>query len=125
MSPKSLGLFLFLSSPLYAQSLDVPPRPLIGREWGSVCPLDRRLAARRPRGEDPCRKLKAGNVPPFLRKLVPVSVSAGNVKATYFVAPDYLAIGSDDDYFLTPLTPLDGPGDRGSARLRAADDQNG
>jgi hypothetical protein len=29
-----------------------------------------------------------------------------NVKATFFVAPDYLALGSDDDFFLTPLTPL-------------------
>jgi hypothetical protein len=51
-------------------------------------------------------EVKAGNVPSFLRKLVPVAVSAGKVKASYFVAPDYLAIGSDDDFFLTPLTPL-------------------
>ena len=51
-------------------------------------------------------EVKAGNVPSFLRKLVPVTVSAGTVKASYWVAPDYLAIGSDDDFFLTPLTPL-------------------
>src|SRR5690606_12832451 len=26
--------------------------------------------------------------------------------ATYHVTPDYLAVGSDTDYFLTPMTPL-------------------
>ncbi len=49
--------------------------------------------------------MKAGNVPPFLRALVPVTVAIGATKATYFVTPDYFAIGSDDDFFLTPLTP--------------------
>lgn len=49
-----------------------------------------------------------GNVPDFQRQLVPVSVT--NVirgvthRATIFVAPDYLAVGSDVDYFLAPLT---------------------
>ena len=50
-------------------------------------------------------EVTAGNVPPFLRKLVRASVSVGLLKASYFVAPDYLAVGSDDDYFLAPLTP--------------------
>jgi len=49
--------------------------------------------------------VQAGNVPRFLRALVPVTVEVGATKATYFVTPDYLAIGSDDDYFLTPLSP--------------------
>ncbi len=49
-----------------------------------------------------------GNVPDFLRQLVPVSVT--NViegvahRATVFVTPDYLAVGNDADYFLVPLT---------------------
>ena len=52
----------------------------------------------------------AGNVPSFLRRFRPVSVTnvfngKTNV-ATFFVAPDYFAIGSDEDYFLTPLTPF-------------------
>ena len=51
-----------------------------------------------------------GNVPDFLRKLAPIHVQL--VKdgltnsATYFVTPDYLAVGSDNDYFLTPLSPI-------------------
>jgi len=55
------------------------------------------------------KEISAGNVPSFLRRLCPVTVT--NVfedntnRATYFVTPDYLAIGSDDDYFLTAMSP--------------------
>jgi Immunoglobulin domain/Immunoglobulin I-set domain len=52
----------------------------------------------------------SGNVPNFLRALVPVSVSATisgtSHTATYYAASDYLAIGTDADYFLEPTTPL-------------------
>ena len=51
-----------------------------------------------------------GNIPDFLRKLAPVTVTnvaAGKTNvATFFAAPDYLAIGSDEDYFLIPMTPI-------------------
>ena len=52
-------------------------------------------------------QLKAGNVPNFLRKLKPVILSArhgGAVhQATLWVTPDYLAIGSDEDFIRIPL----------------------
>ena len=52
----------------------------------------------------------SGNIPDFLRSLVPITVTANiagtNHTATFYVAPDYLAIGSDSDYFLAPMTPL-------------------
>jgi len=54
-------------------------------------------------------QIMAGNVPNFLRQLSPVEVT--NVfadrtnRGTLYVTPDYLAIGSDEDYFLTPMTP--------------------
>jgi hypothetical protein len=107
MSQKSIlaALSLLLGSPLYAQSLDLPPRQPSAPKGMAFA----RSIATLPlaeREEKVLAEIKAGNVPPFLRKLVPVSVSAGTIKASYFVAPDYLAIGSDDDYFLTPLTPL-------------------
>jgi len=51
----------------------------------------------------------AGNVPAFLRKFCPVTVtniSDGKTNtATFFAAPDYLAVGSDENYFLAPLSP--------------------
>jgi hypothetical protein len=52
----------------------------------------------------------SGNVPDFLRTLVPVasSASVGGIpySVTYYVTPDYLAVGADEDYFLAPMTPL-------------------
>ncbi|MEW6511077.1 MAG: T9SS type A sorting domain-containing protein [Bacteroidota bacterium] len=51
----------------------------------------------------------SGNVPQFIRSLVPVSSSASiggkQYSVTYYVTPDYLAVGSDESYFLAPMTP--------------------
>jgi len=49
-----------------------------------------------------------GNLPDFLRKLVPVELhselpSGARLTATIFVAPDYLAIGSDADFLRIPM----------------------
>jgi hypothetical protein len=48
-----------------------------------------------------------GNVPSFLRQLVPVQLAVTQngrpVDATLFVMPDYLAIGSDADYIRMPM----------------------
>ncbi len=53
-------------------------------------------------------ELVQGNIPDFLRKLHPLKLSGrsgegGETEATLFVMPDYLAIGSDDDYLLIPM----------------------
>ena len=52
--------------------------------------------------------VSAGNAPYSLRKFCPVTVTnisdgATNI-ATFFVAPDYLAIGSDTNYLLMPVS---------------------
>jgi len=48
-----------------------------------------------------------GNVPSFLRKLIPVELkqraNGRSLAATIFVMPDYLAIGSDKDYLRIPM----------------------
>lgn len=49
-----------------------------------------------------------GNIPEFLRTFVPVELrchlpSGENLVATVFVAPDYLAIGSDGDFLRIPM----------------------
>jgi len=55
------------------------------------------------------KAIKKGNVPNFYRKLVLVTDSAmiGNTltRISYYVIPDYIAIGSDSDYFYCPMTP--------------------
>src|SRR5882762_9238630 len=52
-------------------------------------------------------EITAGDVPGFLRRFQPVTVTnvSGGLTniATFFVAPDYLAVGTDEDYFLTPM----------------------
>ncbi|MDR3419445.1 MAG: hypothetical protein P4L83_24975 [Nevskia sp.] len=47
-------------------------------------------------------QIDAGNIPRFQRRLVPVSLD-GDSKVVVCVVPDYLAIGSDNDYFLAPM----------------------
>jgi hypothetical protein len=54
-------------------------------------------------------ELERGNIPSFLSHLTPVKLTANasggqTVAATIWVTPDYLAIGSDDDFLYVPLT---------------------
>src|SRR5208282_204270 len=54
-------------------------------------------------------QILAGNIPTFQRKFCPINVTnvvEGKTNlATFFAAPDYLAVGSDEDYFLAPISP--------------------
>lgn len=54
-------------------------------------------------------ELESGNIPSFLGHLTPVKLTTNTsegqaVAATIWVTPDYLAIGSDDDFLYVPLT---------------------
>jgi len=55
-------------------------------------------------------KVRAGNIPSFLKNLVPVETVADigqkRYALTFFVMPDYLSIGSDMDHFQMPMTPM-------------------
>ena len=95
---------------LAAESLTrLPPRALnapTGSEF-----VERITPAEFPERErEIYAEITAGNVPGFLRQFRPVNVtnvSGGHTNfATYFVAPDYLAVGADDNHFLTPMTPV-------------------
>ena len=53
-------------------------------------------------------ELRAGNVPSFLRRLVPVTIRGESsdhhpARVTVCVLPDYLAVGSDDDFMYVPM----------------------
>lgn len=57
------------------------------------------------------QEIKSGNVPDFLRKLKKIEDSLvlgplQTLQLEYFVLPDYVAIGSNDDYFYVPMTPI-------------------
>jgi hypothetical protein len=87
---------LYLSTS-FAMEITLPKRPSdapTGSAFAhSIANLD--LAARE--GEI-IKQVENGNVPDFWRHFVKVGA--------YWVAPDYFAIGSDEDYFLAPITPM-------------------
>lgn len=57
----------------------------------------------RERDEAIVSEVLAGNVPYFLRNLVPVTFTGNGATITICVAPDYLAVGSDRDFVRVPL----------------------
>lgn len=99
---------LYVVNAALGQTLDLPNREL-DAPGGSE--LVERLTPLLPeaREREILKQFSSGNVPQFLRQLCPVTVT--NVTdgqphtAMFHVTPDYLAVGSDADYFLTPLTP--------------------
>jgi hypothetical protein len=108
--PLALSLFLMMSgSFVQAQTLPLPPRPADARDRDQILQTITPLA-RDVREDTLFQIVMRGNVPEFMRTLVPVSSSAtinGKVySVTYYVTPDYLCVGPDDRYFLTPMTPL-------------------
>lgn len=47
-----------------------------------------------------------GNVPPFMRDFKPVKVTDGVNTITYVVTPDYLCLGTNEDYLRVPMAPI-------------------
>ena len=88
-----------------------PPRPAIalaGSQFmAEIAGLERTARESRAMAE-----VTGGNIPGFMRSFIPINVSAtiggSPVSATYYVSPDYLCIGRDDDFVRIPPTPLIG-----------------
>jgi len=91
-----------------AQVLDLPPRPGDASGGAEIAREIRNLDLA-SREERIFAEVTRGNVPGWLRKLSPVElageVEGRELKATFWVTPDYLAVGSDQDFFLVPLSP--------------------
>jgi len=93
-----------------AEQLNLPPRAAsapIGsaflRQIETLGPVEREAAIQ--------KEMLAGNVPEFLRPLKELEISAtdaqgGKHTAKLFVMSDYLAIGTDADFFRMPMRPL-------------------
>jgi hypothetical protein len=86
----------------------IPPRPLqalTGSQFAeSISALDARQ-----REQAILREVLEGNLPSFLKRLVPVELTSRTARgrpltATIFVMPDYLAIGSDTDFLRIPMS---------------------
>src|SRR5580700_4099600 len=104
-----VALVLFSASNVFSQTLNLPPRPtnaLTGSQWGNFA-TNLSQTVREYWIEN---QVAIGNIPDWMTNLVPVTVSqtiSGTPHTlTYYVTPDYLAIGSHSDYFLEPTTPI-------------------
>jgi len=108
--PAALMAMLLLGpSPVAAQmTIDLPPRApdALGGEALATHVQDLPLDAREGRI---VAEVLAGNVPTWWRRLVPVTmvrrVGTRDITVQFEATPDYLAVGSDDDWFLMPLSP--------------------
>ncbi len=88
----------------------IPPRPS-GAMSGSAFMAATSGMDRTRRESSILTELSRGNLPPFERRFVGVTVTAvgpdGRSRTiTYQVMPDYLAIGSDTDFVRIPTNPL-------------------
>ena len=104
----ALGLLLGSFPFCNAQTLSLPARPSDAPGAGTFVQriASMSLVDREAQIE---AEILRGNVPEFLRRLRRVTAQAvteGTTNSvTFFVTPDCLAVGSDQDYFLAPLTP--------------------
>jgi len=88
--------------------INIPPRSETALTGTEFAEKTRNLPGRE-RQEDALNELRSGNVPEFLRSLKPVYMDykarGGQIiQAIVWVSPDYLAIGSNEDYLRIPLT---------------------
>ncbi|MGE0144190.1 MAG: hypothetical protein AB7I19_10855 [Planctomycetota bacterium] len=88
--------------------LTMPPRSVAATTGSALLPRLRGLSLN-DRETILAHEFAAGNVPDFLRRLVPVTTRAtlgGRLReATFWCTPDYLGVGSDQDWFRMPMTP--------------------
>jgi hypothetical protein len=98
-----------LSSNSFSQTLELPPRPANAPSGSAFINLIWSMP-REIREEQIYSQVVSGNIPNFMRELESVTANANiggtNHSVKYFVIPEYLAVGSDSDYFLCPMTPL-------------------
>ena len=102
-------LNIIIWSTTFAQTLPVPPRPLSAISGSDFIDLIWSMP-RDQREEQIYSQVITGNIPNFMRQLNTITANANiggnNHTVKYFVIPEYFAVGSDSDYFLTPMTPL-------------------
>jgi hypothetical protein len=122
--PVLLGAGLVIGCALFGAFVSAPqtvraaplPQPLLrlpGRPAGAIggAEFARRTSGLSSADRDRAvvAELERGNVPSFLGHLTPVKLRTDGflgqgLAATIWVTPDYLAIGSDDDFLYVPLT---------------------
>jgi len=86
-------------------SLNIPPRSSSAVGGMVFLTANERVQPNSKREELFMAEILGGNVPEFLRSFVEVISKIGNETLVYYVLPDFLCIGSDDDFAHVPLEP--------------------
>jgi hypothetical protein len=99
-----------LKLPINAQILSLPPRPAAAPTASQLRTNTSFLTTNLVERENFIHtQILTGNVPDFLRRLTPVTLTGlgagGTNIVTIYVTPTYLALGSDTDFVLMPMTP--------------------
>jgi len=108
LRPMAVGPSGFKGFSPEAPAVNAIPSRTDGAVTGSE--FARRTAdmSRDDREEAALEELRSGNIPGFLKSLKPVTLHLtspdAEATATIWVMPDYLAIGSDDDFLRIPLS---------------------
>ncbi|HEX3572923.1 MAG TPA: hypothetical protein VHU44_19045 [Acidobacteriaceae bacterium] len=110
--PRAYTGWIERPAPVFTQRVrasTLPPRN-VGAPGGAAVMQSLVGLDRDERERSVLRELKSGNIPDFLRHLVPITVKATDAEgrehtAVYQVMPDYLAIGSDRDFVRVPMNP--------------------
>lgn len=101
--------FLILSFASWSQTLNVPTRPISAMNGSQFVTAITGLSFTN-RENLILQEVIKGNVPNFYRNLSAVTstavISSITQSVTYYVIPDYLAIGCDTNYFLCPMSPI-------------------
>ena len=102
---------IFFNLNLFSQLLSLPPRSataLTGSQF--VTTISSGTLSLTSRENMIFTEISNGNIPDFYRNLVPVTsyatISGSPDSITYYVLPDYLAVGCDTNYFLCPMSPM-------------------
>jgi hypothetical protein len=77
----------------------------VGVDPNSVDNISDKIGCGQNREDAIYEQIKNGNVPDFMRLFVPVQITGAGLTATVFVAPDYLCIGTDNDFVRVRLAP--------------------
>ena len=109
------SIFLLLSF-LMMNSCSPSLRPVFPKRISALTGTDfyKKAAAMNWKSRDSIaiNEILKGNVPDFLKKFVPVrvtgydSISDKMISATFYVSPDYLSVGNDDDWARVCITPM-------------------
>ena len=109
MKKKIVIFFIFINSIIFSQNLQIPPRLSNALKGSDVVKLISPMS-RDDRENEILKQVSSGNVPEFFRKFyqITITMTLNSVEHTinYFVSGEYLLVGSDDDYFLIPLSPI-------------------